>query len=278
MDRENGWSGQVKVMQEELAVVVRAKDMETEGLAQRIRSLLEVIEAEKHKEDAMNNLGQEVRLLREQVEEARAEDCCARTHKHEQEFSREYGWSSEVKVLQEELAVVVRNRDMEIEGLAQKISELEKRPQTAASCTPEAWIERTPFPSFNGEQESWPELKRVFQGLMKASGQGEVVKLAQLKIKLPAEAERISIGVTNPKEAWTILEEWYGDRDIAIVSAMHKLESLRLPHAHEKVEALVTAVRTAMTFLTALALNAEACTNNRPFQTVESEKLTRKFY
>ena len=30
--------------------------------------------------------------------------------------------------------------------------------------------------------------------------------------------------------------------------------------------------------LTALSYNAEAYTNNRPFQTVELEKLTKKFY
>ena len=36
--------------------------------------------------------------------------------------------------------------------------------------------------------------------------------------------------------------------------------------------------QTSMNSCTALALNAEACTNNRTFQTIEQENLTRKFY
>ena len=45
------------------------------------------------------------------------------------------------------------------------------------------------------------------------------------------------------------MEERYGDRTVAIMSAMQKLESVTLPQgpAHDKVEALVLALRTART-------------------------------
>ena len=49
----------------------------------------------------------------------------------------------------------------------------------------EAWIERTAYPSFDGNQENWAGFRRVFQELMKTSGGGEVLELAQLISKLP---------------------------------------------------------------------------------------------
>ena len=71
--------------------------------------------------------------------------------------------------------------------------------------------------------------------------------MAQLSSKLPAEeAKWLTTGFKEPKEARRLLEERYRDRHIAILSTMHKLESIKLPQgpAHDKVEALVLAVRT----------------------------------
>ena len=51
-----------------------------------------------------------------------------------------------------------------------------------------------------------------------------VLELAQLKSKLPTIAVKLTAGVTTPKEARRILEELYGGREVAIISAMHKLE------------------------------------------------------
>ena len=54
-------------------------------------------------------------------------------------------------------------------------------------------------------------------------------------------------GVKEPIEAWRLLNKRYGDMHITILLAMHKLQSGRLPQgpAHDNVEALVLAVRTA---------------------------------
>ena len=46
-------------------------------------------------------------------------------------------------------------------------------------------MERTPFLRLDGKQEIWAEFKRVFQEFMKASGNGEVLVMAQLARKLP---------------------------------------------------------------------------------------------
>ena len=51
----------------------------------------------------------------------------------------------------------------------------------------------------------------VFQKLMKSSGRGKVLELAELTSKLPAQAKELILGVTKPEEAWRLLEEGYGD-------------------------------------------------------------------
>ena len=59
----------------------------------------------------------------------------------------------------------------------------------------------TPFPKFDGKQESWAEVRRLFKELMKETRQGEALYMANLTDKLPAEANRIRAGITDPKEA-----------------------------------------------------------------------------
>ena len=60
-------------------------------------------------------------------------------------------------------------------------------------------IERTPFPKFNGKHESWAEFRRLFKELLKESGQGEILEMDRLTDKIPAEANRIVAGITDPK-------------------------------------------------------------------------------
>ena len=51
----------------------------------------------------------------------------------------------------------------------------------------------------------------------------------------------------KPDKAWTPLDKQYGDRNIAIMSAIHRMEALKLAHGpdHDKVETVVAALRTA---------------------------------
>ena len=65
---------------------------------------------------------------------------------------------------------------------------------------------------------------------MKASGRNKVLKLAQLRANLPAQAQESIAGTTEPEEAWTLLDEQYGNRNIAIMSAIHRMETLKLYH------------------------------------------------
>ena len=79
------------------------------------------------------------------------------------------------------------------------------------------------------------EFRRIFKEM-----------LAQLASKLAEEAKRLIMGVEEPVEAWRLLVERYLYRHMAILSAMHNLQSVRIPQgpAHDKVEALVLKVRT----------------------------------
>ena len=83
-------------------------------------------------------------------------------------------------------------------------------------------MERTPFLRFDGKQESLAGFRRLFKEQKKESGQGEVSDMAWLVDKLPTEARRIIYGITDPKESWENLYERYGDKELAVITAMQK--------------------------------------------------------
>ena len=82
---------------------------------------------------------------------------------------------------------------------------------------------------FDGTQESWWNFSQVFKEMLKIRILGSVLEMAQLSRKLPEKAKRLITGVKEPTEAWRLLEERYGDRHITVLSAMHKLETVKLP-------------------------------------------------
>ena len=80
-------------------------------------------------------------------------------------------------------------------------------------------IERAAFPSIDGIHKSWPEFRRLFKALMKASRQNKVLKLAQLRAKLPAQALESIAVTTEPDKVWRLLDKRYRNKNIAIISA-----------------------------------------------------------
>ena len=97
---------------------------------------------------------------------------------------------------------------------------------------------------FDGTLESWWNFSQVFKEMLKIRILGPVLEMAQLSRKLPEKAKRLITGVKEPTESWRLLEERCGD---IVLSVMHKLETVMLPQGpqHDKIEALVLAVRTA---------------------------------
>ena len=82
--------------------------------------------------------------------------------------------------------------------------------------------------------------------MLKISNLEPVLELAQLRDNIQEVARKLLARVQEPAEAWGLLDKMYGDKHVTILSAMHKLQSVVLPHgpAHNKVEASVLAVRT----------------------------------
>ena len=97
---------------------------------------------------------------------------------------------------------------------------------------------------FNRDQDNWADFRKIFKGMLKISNLAPVLELAQFRDKIPEAARKLLTGVREPAKARGLLDKRYGDKHVAIMSAMHKLQSVVLPHGptHNKVEALVLAV------------------------------------
>ena len=66
-------------------------------------------------------------------------------------------------------------------------------------------------------------------------------------------------GVTDPKEAYKLLDKQYGDKGVTVLGEMHRIISLKFSQVpvHRKVEALVKGVNTARTCLKAVGAEKE---------------------
>ena len=84
--------------------------------------------------------------------------------------------------------------------------------------------------------------------------------MAQLREHLRTqEAKALIAGKTDPIEAWTALNSWYGDKDLALVNVMYKLVHLDTSkeEGYEKVETLLQGVNEALAILKAVEVEAE---------------------
>ena len=110
-----------------------------------------------------------------------------------------------------------------------------------------AHLQRIKLPSFDNKPENWADFRRRFKELIKSANYPTVVEMAQLRENLQEEAASYILGVTEPADAWAILEKKYGDRTLAILTTRHRLVTLQLPTgpAHDQVEALVQGLRHA---------------------------------
>ena len=122
-----------------------------------------------------------------------------------------------------------------------------------------AHLERVKLPHFDGKPENWSEFKRRFKELTKAVNCSPVMEMTFLVDHLADEAARYVLGVTDPTEAWALLDRRYGDRRLAIMTARHRLVNLQLPAgpAHVQVEDLVQGLRHALTCMRAVDAEEE---------------------
>ena len=106
-------------------------------------------------------------------------------------------------------------------------------------------VEKVKLPMFSGRQGDFTEFRSQFRELCQGERYTPVLEMAQLRTKLPKEALATLVGLQCPEEAWKRLEELYGNRELAILSALKRLREFKTSKtaAHEQVIELAGAVQ-----------------------------------
>ena len=120
-----------------------------------------------------------------------------------------------------------------------------------ATCVMSTMIEKVKLPTFSGRHADFTDLRSQFRELCHGERYTPVLEMAQLRTKLPKEALALLIGLQCPEEAWKRLEELYGNRELAILSALKRLREFKATKqgAHEQVIKLAGAVQRCQTEL-----------------------------
>ena len=101
-------------------------------------------------------------------------------------------------------------------------------PATATGC--QRWsshLEKVKLPQFSGKLEKYAEFKSQFQELCGGERYPAIIEITQLKQKIPREAAAALAGLMVPTTAWRRLNELYGDRESAILTALRKLRGFK---------------------------------------------------
>ena len=120
-------------------------------------------------------------------------------------------------------------------------------------------LERVSLPRFSGRIEDFAVFQHLFVELTQAEDYSDVILMVQLRERIPKEAVALLAGVVDVKEAWERLGRRYGDREQAILQAMHRLKSSRMGSgpAYEQIDNLRLAVQTARAHLRAVGAEDE---------------------
>ena len=120
-------------------------------------------------------------------------------------------------------------------------------------------LERVALPRFSGKLEEFADFRRLFKELTNAEACTDVFLMVQLRERIPKEAAGLLAGVTESREAWEVLEARYGNKEQAILQAMHRLRATKVGNgpAYEQVENLRIAVRIAKAHLRAVGAEEE---------------------
>ena len=112
-------------------------------------------------------------------------------------------------------------------------------------------VEKVKLPMFSGRQADFTEFRSQFRELCRGERYTPVLEMAQLRTKLPKEALATLIGLQCLEEAWKRLEELYGNRELAILSALKRLREFKATKSapHEQVIELAGAVQRCQTEL-----------------------------
>ena len=120
-------------------------------------------------------------------------------------------------------------------------------------------VEKVRLPVFNGQIEEYASFKAQFRQLCEGEGYSGVLELAQLRSKLPRDAQGTILGLMDPEEAWTRLDEVYGNREMSIVAALSCLQNHKTSkhQPHDQILELAAAVQVCWTVLKSLEAETE---------------------
>ena len=98
---------------------------------------------------------------------------------------------------------------------------------TSVCSRTQGHLEKARLPNFSGRSEDYADFKSLFQQLCGGERYPSVIELTQLRQKIPKDAVQTIAGLTSPSEAWKRLDEIYGNRESAILSAIRKLRAFK---------------------------------------------------
>ena len=88
-------------------------------------------------------------------------------------------------------------------------------------------VEKVKLPSFSGNIEDYAEFKSCFRLLCNGERYSAVLELAQMRTKLPKDAIQAIYGLTSPEEAWSRLDEMYGNREMVNPGCSPEAENIQ---------------------------------------------------
>ena len=90
-----------------------------------------------------------------------------------------------------------------------------------------AHLQRMALPRFEGALEDYWEFREVFHTLVANTYPEPALYLHQLKAQITQEGKNMLRGVVDKEEAWSILDQHYGDQNAAVTSIISRLRFLK---------------------------------------------------
>ena len=136
-----------------------------------------------------------------------------------------------------------------------------------------SFLEKVQLPSFSGKVGDYPDFKGQFRELAANDGYTSVIELAQLRRKLHVEGRAIVEGVMGVEEAWSMLDDRYGNAEVAVVTTLQALQRFRTSKSswHEAIQELFSAVQKCLATLSRLGKAEELYSDRQTIASVISQ-------
>ena len=120
-------------------------------------------------------------------------------------------------------------------------------------------LEKTKPPKFDGIELEYPEFKRKWLAQVSKAGLPEESELDKLRDAVPRQAKDMLFGVTQLVEAWKVLDQRYGNKDVISRKLKDQLKNIVCEGSNdpEKLMDLKIKVKNVVTRLETMGLQAD---------------------